>query len=130
MDGEKKIDSNLHQTDTRVIDVILYTKSNEMPSAHMFLGSSFQKVQLMQLRHFWIFEIDNLSPDITSFELHSSFTCLQIEDQLHSIQCAFPTFSRSFSLIRSLKTKWYHLMISLFFLIQQQQIKILYLSVF
>lgn len=72
MDGEKKIDSNLHQTDTRVIDVILYTKSNEMPSAHMFLGSSFQKVQLMQLRHFWIFEIDNLSPDITSFELHLS----------------------------------------------------------
>ena len=72
MDGEEKIDSSPHQTDTRVIDVILYNKSNEMPSAHMFLGSSFQKVQLMQLRHFWIFEIDNLSPDITSFELHLS----------------------------------------------------------
>lgn len=72
MDGEEKMDSSQHQTDTRVIDVILYNKSNEMPSAHMFLGSSFQKVQLMQLRHFWIFEIDNLSPDITSFELHLS----------------------------------------------------------
>lgn len=72
MNGEGDPDNSASTNGSRVIDVILYNKTNEMPAAHMFLGSSLQKIQLMKVRHFWIFEIDNLSPDITSFDLHIS----------------------------------------------------------
>ncbi|OHT02417.1 hypothetical protein TRFO_30479 [Tritrichomonas foetus] len=65
-------DSSSQHSNTGVIDIVIYSKSNNMPTTHMFLGSKMQKVPLINLRHFWIFEIDSLTPDITSLELHIS----------------------------------------------------------
>ena len=65
-------ESSSQESESGVIDVIIYKKANEVPNAHMLLGSSFKKVELKQLQHFWYFEINCLQPDIASIDLYIS----------------------------------------------------------
>ena len=54
------------------IDLILYSKTDEMPVVHMLSGEKAEQMSFLKMRSFWILEVNNLPTDVCSLELSIS----------------------------------------------------------
>ena len=54
---------------TRRIDLILYSRTDDMPVIDMVTDDKAERISFLKMRSFWVLEVNDLPLDMTSFEL-------------------------------------------------------------